>query len=679
MIESWLDFSASGVVRARTGKVELGQGILTALVQIVAEELDVAPQRVAMTSGDTRSTPDEGITSGSKSIEDGGTALRLAAAGARALFVAAARRALNLGENAELGVEDGRFVVDGVLTEVTYWSLAPAVDLTQSSADLAKPKPPASYRLVGRDFPRLDLAGKWRGGAFVHDLTVPGMLHGRIVRPPHLGARLATFDAAAATALRGVIDIVSHGSFLGLLATREEDAIDAARTIEALAQWETRPFPAEPERLVTADGAERIVVYEQGAAPSGDLRRYEGTFSRPFIAHAAIGPSCAVARWDAGRLQVWTHSQGVFRLRGALARALDVAEDDIDVIHLPGAGCYGHNGADDVALDAALLARVTRGRPVRVVWSRADELANAPFGTAMSATIGAEVDDGRIVSWKTEIRSGPHVTRPGFGGGIHLLAALELGGSREMTGDLAGGADRNAVPLYDIPHVRVEKRTVEDLPVRVSAMRSLGAFLNVFALESMVDEIALDLGRDPAEFRLTHLRDPRAKAVIERAVAMSRWAAPRSNESALGLAFARYKNAATYCAVVVEATFEPDIRVARVWAAVDAGLTINPDGLRNQIEGSIVQSLSWTLKERVRFDASGVASRTWESYPILTFAEAPEISVDILQRENEPSLGAGEAAQGPTAAAVGNAVRRGLGVRIHDLPITRERLLVTPL
>ncbi len=502
------------------------------------------------------------------------------------------------------------------------------------------------------------------------------MLHGRVIRRRRIDATLEQFDEAAAESFPGVAKVVRLGAFLGVVAEREEVAVAAADKAATLVKWVTPgPFPIHPEQLLQSVGV-KSRTHEAGIPPEGGLKTYRGTFTKPFLAHASLGPCCAVAVWSNESVQVWTHTQGVFPLLRCLARALEVPENAIQVIHVPGAGCYGHNGADDVALDAALLARAVPGTPVRVLWSRSDELSQSPLGTAMAISIRARVTpDGQLASWSTDIRTGTHACRPGWGPGINLLAADELANrSPARNGDPPGCGERNSVPLYDIPYVVVDKNVV-DLPLRLSSLRTLGGYGNVFALESMMDEIACDLERDPAEFRLAHLRDGRARAVIERVVAMSPWGDAGRTNIACGLGFARYKATAAYCAVVAEVALEADVRVTRAWAVVDAGLTINPDGVRNQIEGGIIQSMSWTLRERVIFDEDGVASLDWQRYPITTFEHIPEIEVDVIQRVEQPSLGVGEVSQGPTAAAIGNAIRQILGVRIYDLPISRERLL----
>ena len=414
---------------------------------------------------------------------------------------------------------------------------------------------------------------------------------------------------------------------------------------------------------------------EKQAALSEGVKFVEATYRKPYMAHAAIGPSCAVAQLSDGKMTVWTHSQGVFPLRGNLAMALKMPAENIRCIHAEGSGCYGHNAADDVALDAALLARAAAGRPVRVQWMRADEFLWEPFGPAMVMKVRAALSPaGRIADWNYELWSNTHSTRPSEPGGDNLLASWYLAEPQRpapprMMPLPAGGGDRNAVPLYDFPRQRIVNHFIRDMPLRVSALRTLGAYANVFATESFMDELALLADADPVAFRLAHLKDARARAVIEAVAKKAGWKPGERGDGSKGrgIGFAKYKTLATYVAVIAEVEIDRAsgrIAVPRVYAAADAGQIINPDGLANQIEGGIVQSTSWTLKEEVKFDLTEITSRDWATYPILTMAEFPSVEIELIDRPEERSLGAGEAAQGPVAAAIANAFAAATGKRL---------------
>jgi CO/xanthine dehydrogenase Mo-binding subunit len=684
-LDRWLRIDRDGTVTVFPGKVEIGQGILTALAQIVAEELDVSLERIRLAPADTRYSPDEGMTSGSMSITDGGTALRYAAAEARDLLLqrAAARLGVSLEQLS---------VADGVVTarsggSATYWDLGSDDLLAREATAEIAPKPAAMHAIVGKPAPRRDIPAKVTGTPiYVHDLELPGMLHGRIARPPSYEARLAGVDEAEVRALPGVVKVVRDGSFLGVIAEREEQAIRALIRMKRLARWEESTRLPEPDpRFLLKEATEDQVISEKqdAAAAARAAKTLEAEYTRPYTAHAALGPSCAVAQFEGGRYTVWTHSQGIFPLRRDLAPVLGVEEGHVAVIHMDGAGCYGHNGADDAALDAALLARAVPGRPVRVQWMREDEFQWEPYGPAMVVKLKASLDrEGAIVGWTEDIWSNSHSTRPNGLGGINLLAAWHLAQPHMPSPPRnpplpGGGSHRNAIPIYSFPNERVTNRLVARMPVRVSALRALGATTNVFAIESFMDELAQAAGADPVDFRLRHLKDPRARAVIETVAAKAGWRKGEKGDGTRGrgIGFARYKNGAAYVAVIVEVEAGNDIAVKRAWAAIDAGLVINPDGLVNQTEGGVIQTVSWALKEAVQYDRSRILTSSWSDYPILTFEESPPVEVTVVNRPGEPPLGAGEGAQGPTVAAIANAVHNAMGVRLRDMPFTRERVL----
>ncbi|MCC6533442.1 MAG: xanthine dehydrogenase family protein molybdopterin-binding subunit [Burkholderiales bacterium] len=686
-LDRWLRIGADGTVSVLTGKVEIGQGIVSAMAQMAADELDVAVARIRMVPVDTTRSPDEGTTSGSRSVEEGGTALRHAAAEVRDLFLQTAAR--RLGASLEsLSIDDGTIRVRGRDDTLTYWQLAPEVDLARDARGDIAPKPAAALKIVGSSLPRLDLPGKLFGAAYVHDLDLPGMLHARVVRPPTYRARLDALDAAPAQALPGVVAVVREGSFLGVIAEREEQAIKAARALAAAARWQVPADLPDADNLaefLTSQPTDDDVLSEKRGPAGAAHIRLESVFTRPYLAHASIGPSCAVARWhDGDQLELWSHSQGPYPLRDEIAKILGLDASAIVVRHLEGAGCYGHNGADDAAFDAVLLARAVPGRAVRLQWMREDEFAWEPFGPAMLVRMQGAIDGaGNIVDWRQDHYTNRHICRPGRHPNPGLLAAWHLDKGYEpppaidLPLSTGGSSQRNAIPGYDFPNQRVVNHTFKAMPVRISTLRALGAYINVFAIESFLDELAERAGIDPVSLRLRHLRDPRARAVIERSVERSGWqpGSKGDGQRGMGIGYARYKGSGNYVAVVAQVDVGQSVRVPRVWTALDCGRIVNPDGLVNQAEGGIVQATSWTLKEQVRFDRSRILSRSWEDYPILTFAEAPRVDTVLIDRPEETSLGVGEGMAGPAVAAIGNALANALGIRVRDLPFTRERIL----
>lgn len=685
-LRKWLDFEVAGRVRVRPGKVELGQGIVTAIAQIAAEELDVAFARVLAIPLGTDVSPNEGSTTGSRSIQEGGEGMRQACAEVRALFLHEAARRLGVGIDS-LRVDDGSFHADGIGQSLTYWDLADAIDLDQPASGLVAPKTPASFRLVGQSVPRLDIQAKLTGAAFIQDIDLPGMLHGRVVRPPALRARLASLDDTATRALPGVVNVVRRGSFVGVIAEREEQAIRAMQRLARDCQWDAPPaLPDENDlpRWLLAQPAEQEVLCDEPGAAAPNGTRLEARYTRPYLAHASIGPSCGLAWWhEGGPLEVWSHSQSVFELRNELARVLQLPPGQIVARHADGAGCYGHNGAEDAAYDAVLLAQAVSGTPVRVQWMREDEFAWEPLGPAMVVDVAATLTpDGDIARWEEKVVGNRHIGRPGRLSRPALLAHWHLNDDTDlplpadMPLHMGGGSQRNAVPGYDFPK-HVVNHAVLEVPLRVSALRALGAHLNVFAIESFMDELAHAANADPVEFRLRYLKDERARHVIATAARKAGWQPGQRGDGSRGwgMAFARYKNISTYAAVFAEVELQEQIRVTRVVAAVDCGCIVNPDGLLNQCEGGVIQAVSWALKEQVRFDGTGITSLNWEDYPILRFSEVPAIDIELIDRPGEPSVGAGEGMTGPTGAAISNAIFNAMGVRVRDLPLTFERIV----
>ncbi|TYL97858.1 xanthine dehydrogenase family protein molybdopterin-binding subunit [Bradyrhizobium rifense] len=693
-LEGWIRLEADGTVMVFTGKAELGQGILTALAQIAAEELDVGFDKIRMVSADTSRGPDEQYTFGSQSVEQGGGAIRAAGAEARGILVAAAARRFGVRAE-ELKVSNGTVVAaDG--RRATFWELANegAGLLKGDIALAAAPKKPGDYAIVGKSVNRIDLPGKLTGApSYVQDIRLPGMVFARVVRPPRYGARLLACDEAAVRARPGVVAVISDGNFLAVAAGREEQAIAARDALAASAHWSDDavelPDMASLRTELQKLRAETIVVGTAGQSEPvpAQARRMSAEYSRAYLSHAAIGPSCAVAWLKDGRMTVWSHTQGAFPLRGDLAKVLGMQNGEVDVVHVPGAGCYGHNGADDVALDAALVARAVPGAPVKLQWMRDDEFAWAPFGPGMAMKVEAALgSDGRIVDWSYDVWSNSHAMRPGQAGGVNLLAAWDLKtpfvkSPAPHIPQPFGDGDRNAVPSYELPRKEIRNHLLLDAPVRNGSFRTLGSHGNIFAIESFMDELAEAAGSDPLAFRLAHLRDPRAQAVLRVAADKAGWAPGRKGDGqrGRGLAFCRYKSIGMYAAVVVDVEVDRKtgvIKVLRVVMAADIGLVVNPDGAKNQLEGGIVQAVSLALKEQVTFDRRQITSRDWSGYSVLTFSEVPNIDIVLVQR-SDPPLGAGEGSLPPTSAALANAFAHATGRRLRELPMTPERVKAT--
>lgn len=684
-LSSWLKISGDGRVTVSPGKVEIGQGIVTALAQIAADELDVDLSRVEMVRASTAASPNEGVTSGSLSIQQSGRALRHACAEVRRIFLQVASERLGVGVDA-LGVEDGTISGPGNI-RTSYWELADAVSLDRDATPGAAPKLVTQRALAGHSVQRIDIPDKVLGRPrFIHDQAPEGTLHGRVLRPDNARAKLLELSEHGARAVAGFVAVVRDGNFAGVVCATEHGAETALIALGKGATWskgEELPDENDLAAFLKAQPAETTVIDKRTAAtPQAATQTVRRQYTRPYIAHASIAPSCAMAQWNGDRVQVWTHSQGVYLLRTDLALVLKLPVENITVEHMEGAGCYGHNAADDVALDAVLLARAAGGRPVRVMWSRDDEMSDAPFGASMAIEIEAGLDaEGDIVDWHHSIWGSGHVARPGRAALPALLAGFEIATPfpRTIAGNPpqanGGGGDRNSVPLYDFPSWLIESHRLTTMPIRTSSLRTLGAQGNVFAIECFLDEIAAARGEDPVEFRLRHLPDERAKDVIRAVAARAKWKPAKQTGIGYGIGFARYKNTGAYCAVIAEIESGEDIRVRKLTLAADVGEAINPDGVINQIEGGAIQATSWVLKERVRFDRQRITSASWTDYPILRFSEVPEVDVELIQRSEMDPVGAGEAAHGPVTAAIANAVFDALGVRVRHLPITRDSLI----
>jgi CO/xanthine dehydrogenase Mo-binding subunit len=685
MLDAWIRIDANGGITVFTGKAELGQGIKTALIQIAAEELVVEPSRIRLVTADTGQTPNEGYTAGSQSMQHSGTAIQNAAAQVRGILTSLAAQRFNVAVS-DVTVQNGVARASSGQT-ATYGALVTGNELHVRAQAKSPLLDPTNRRVMGTPFPRVDIPGKVSGGqSYVQDMRLPGMLHARVVRPPSYGATLQTLDTQAVEKLPGVVKVVRNGNFLAVTAQREYQAIVAARGLARAAKWEERAtlppeadVQASMQRLPSQD---QVILGDTFNALSGaDI--VSATYRRPYQMHASIGPSCAVALLKDGQFTVWTHSQGVYPLRGALAELLRVPPERVRCIHAEGSGCYGHNGADDAAADAALIAAAMPGTPIRVQWMREDEHAWEPYGSAMIANAQGRVGaDGRIAEWRYEVWSHSHSTRPGPAGNLIAGWHIENPFAQPVPSPIplpAGGGQRNALPPYRLANASVLYHFIPSMPVRVSALRALGGYMNVFSIESFVDELALAARADPVDFRLRHLEDKRAQDVVRMAAEKFNWSGwQRSASRGRGFAYARYKTLAAYAAVAMDVEVERasgNVRVNHIVVAVDSGEAVNPDGMRNQMEGGVIQSLSWTLFERVGFDDTRIRSRDWSTYPILRFPDVPRrIDVHVINRPGAPFLGTGEAAQGPTSAALANAIADATGVRVRDIPFDRERL-----
>jgi nicotinate dehydrogenase subunit B len=705
-LDDWIRLDTAQVVTVRTGKVEIGQRINTALIMTAAAELSLDPARIQLEEVSTGVSPDEGMTSGSNSIEQSAEAVRLAAVSARHELLRLAASALEC-DAVSLELADGLVRERNGNRSASFWELLPAgrfeIDVRTDALDAPQTLDESFAKVL-----REQRAARLASGEeqFVQDYRADDLLHARVVRPPHATARLLGIDESRFTMTEAIL-LVRDGSFLAVAAHDEFDVVNAATRLAGAARWDRGDGRGDNDRDIferlRSNPAISLAVVEGRpvdgpiapvlAATSDAKAAQQAVYERGYQMHGSIGPSAARARMCDGVLDVWTHSQGIYPLRGSLAELLKLPVDRVRVQHALGAGCYGHNGADDAALDAALVARALPGRTVLLKWSREDEHAWEPYASAMAIELSAQVDaQNRIVGWSHDTYSDTHGGRPRPGAGevgpARLLASQWLEDApapfvASPNRDSHGGIHRNAEPYYDFADSRIVKHLVRDLPLRTSAMRTLGAFMNVFAIESFIDELAHAAQLDPLALRLSHLSDPRASALLIRVADDIGWQrdepdSKNSKELATGkgLAFARYKNRQAYVAVAVEVAVGDDaqVRLRRAAIATDAGRIVDRDGLAAQMEGGFLQAASWTLHEQVQFDATGVTSRDWDSYPILRFDNIPQISVHIAESSSHPPLGAGEASCGPAGAAIANAVCNAVGLRVRRLPLSPDAL-----
>ncbi len=695
LLAQWLRFEADGSVTVFTGKAELGQGILHALKLMAAHELELPVSNVVVLAANTNRGPDEGMTSGSLSVQDSGMAIRQACAHAAKLFKA----------HACTSYADLRSHLDAALpVDVTVPAKSTALNLTEGREDI-------EALVHGKPL-------------FLHDLginvdltPIKNLLHGRMVRGTGLRCSLQGESwAGAVAAVPEGVQAFRDGSLVGVIAATEELADKAVHQLQRLLKWQVEELPACREGGVDlfelAPAMDSQVFHEAGQLQEAnqDAKVYEAVYFRPALHHGSMGPSVAIAVWSSteagGGLKVWSHSQGIFPLRKDLALAFGVEERHIEVQHMRGAGCYGHNGADDVAYDAAWLAKQVPGQSVRVQWTREEEMQQSPLAPAMRVKLQATVQakkvahdnsdadnksDVHLLTWQHDVWSQGHSSRPGraatpaFKDSWQTAQNFPVLEPINVAAVAGAGAERNAIPPYSISHIKVNAHRLLGLPFRTSALRSLGAHANVFACESFLDEIAHDQGLDPVAFRLSQLEDQRAKAVVQTLADRINWLERRQNLAqkegwGLGIAYARYKGKGAYCAVVAEVEVTHQVHVHRLWVVADIGEIIQADGAVSQLEGGAIQSTSWALKEQAHWDSNNITSSNWDAYPILRFSEVPEVHVHLMPGHSQnakslyPPLGAGEATQGPTTAAIANAVFHAVGVRVRQLPLTPDNL-----
>jgi nicotinate dehydrogenase subunit B len=692
--ETFVEITADGTVTAFNGHVDLGTGIRTALAQIVAEELDVSLARVVMVLGETSRGPNQGATIASETIQITAVPLRKAAAQARHFLVSRAAEKLELPES-EVKVEDG-LIRGRDNRSISYGELIAGDTIRLELAEDVPLKPVDAYTIVGQSVPRVDIPAKAVGEpVYVHDLRVPGMLHGRVVRPPYAGVDAGEFvgrsliavDETSVRNIPGLVAVVTIGDFVGVVAGREENAVKAAAELKV--SWKkvpTLPELKDIETALRANPSTPRVLVDKGdvdaaiAAAAKPMRR---TYTWPYQMHGSIGPSCAVADVRDDGVRVWSGTQNPHPLRTDLSILLQRPEEAIEVIRMEAAGCYGRNCADDVSADAVLLSRAV-GRPVRVQLTREQEHAWEPKGTAQLIDVNGGLNaDGSVAAYDFATRYPSN--------GAPTLALL-LTGTIPAVPDVFHMGDRTAIPPYDYEAMRV---VAHDMPpiVRASWLRGVSALPNTFAHECWIDEAATEAGVDPVEYRLRYLRDPRAVELVKAVAARANWTPrpvrePRAAEGDIlrgrGFAYALYVHSkfpgfgAAWSAWIADVAVNKatgDVSVTRVVAGQDSGLMINPDGVRHQIHGNVIQSTSRALMEEVSFDRNSVTSREWGAYPIITFPDIPNIDVLMLPRPDQPPLGVGESASVPSAAAIANAIYDATGVRFRELPFTPERIL----
>jgi nicotinate dehydrogenase subunit B len=679
-VDAYLAIDPSGKVTLYSGKVELGTGVSTALTQIVAEELDVLMARVALIEGDTTLTPAQGKTWGSLTIQVGGIQIRQAAATARQALLEEAGKKLGV-PSGDLVVEQGTVRTRSGGKQVTYGELIGGKNFSLKLDKQAPLKDPANYKVVGQPIPRDDIPPKVTGQfTYVQDFTTPGMLHGRVLRPPAMGASLQSVDESSVKDIPGLVKVVRQNNFLAVVAESEWGAIQAAQKLKASwSAWDGLPEQSKLWEYVRAtkinkDDVTSNVGHAEQALQQA-VKRVNATYNFAINSHASMGPSCAVAELKDGKLTCWSATQAPHDLRLQLAAMLSMKDSDVHVIYVEGSGCYGRNGHEDAAGDAALLARAV-GRPVRVQWMRDDENGWDPKGPPTLMDLQAGLDaSGAVVAWYSQL-----YLPEGGGGNVKLLAA-DLAGLPCEKGMFPGNIINNSAIPYTFPNVRTVAHRLAETPFRPSWIRAPGRMQNTFCNEAFVDELTVAAGGDPFEFRLRYLsNDARGTELLKRLMTLAHWQGRSSDKSASGeissgrgVTYVKYELARTYVGAVADVEVNRksgEIRVTHFAIVQDCGQVINPDGVRNQIEGNVIQTVSRTLKEEVTFDRSRVTSLDWASYPILTFPEVPDVDIDLIDRPTEKPWGVGEPAAAVVPSAIANAVFDATGVRMRSVPFT---------
>ena len=685
-VEGFISVNANGTVSIFSGKVDLGTGIRTAISQIAAEELDVSLSQIDLIQGDTLLTPDQGPTFGSLSIQNGGMQIRQACATAREALKSVAAKEWGASPS-DITTKNGAcYLGDKSLSYVVLVGMQPLKMKSDAKVTL---KAPANYAVVGKSVPRLDIPAKLTGEfTYIHDFKLPGMVHARVVRPSNLHASLISFDDSEVTKIAGFLQVVRDGNFLAVVASDEWAAITASKKLKVKwSEWEGLPQQKDlwtyvrNSKIAGVEDLQKVGNTQQ--VNLDGAQTVEATYDFAIHTHGSIGPSCAVAQWEDGRVTCWNASQQTHLLRKQLAQMLKLADDQVRCIYIDGAGCYGRNGHEDAAADAVLISKYV-GKPVRVQWSRADEHGWDPKGPPSLYDYKGSIDKaGRVISWESDafIAERPKQIS------VTLLAADLAELPREVAHP--GNIQQSLAVQYKLPNIRATAHYVKDTPFRPSWIRTPGRMQNTFGNECFLDELAAKASIDPFEYRLSYLDDPRGVECIQRVMKMANWkSAPAHSQQAdkaksdivygRGVSYIKYELVRTYIAVVADIELNKKtgvVRVKKFYVAHDCGQIINPDGLRNQIDGNVIQTVSRTLMEEVKFNRSMVTSLDWASYPILKFPGVPTVEIDLIDRPNEKPWGAGEPSAAVVPSAIANAIYDASGVRLRSVPITPAKVL----